>query len=70
MIITTAEQAIKQSIHRDEIVHVDDVGDIRLDLLVECDDNTETDCGVEYWGGDDGAEWRVHVRLASACARE
>ena len=57
-----AQDAIDQSISRNETVHVSASDIDETDLLVECDDCADGNDGtVEYWGTEDGAEWRVHV---------
>src|SRR5690606_22663751 len=54
--------AIARSIAHNEIVHLDDVGNIRELLFDECEDYVEGDDEVEYWGVNlDGETWRVHV---------
>jgi len=58
---TTAAEAIARSISHNEVAYAD--ASCRLDLLVECDDNVESDGVAEFWGVDNGNDWRVHVRL-------
>lgn len=62
--ITTAEQAIAESIARNEIVHVClsmDEAD-KLGLVAEdCAEQQTAPRLTEYWGtDDDGNAWRVH----------
>ena len=70
----TAQQAIEASINEDRIVrlHHANGGDAFVEALntlsAECDDNVsyvgpEEDGTYiyEYWGDQDGEEWRVHV---------
>lgn len=62
--ITTASEAIKESIMRNRIVNVNSSPEIVSDLLALCDDNTDSGYGesiTEYWGNEDGEGWRVHV---------
>ena len=40
--------------------------DVRFELMIQCEDNVETDGVAQYWGTDDeGDGWRVHVRLGA-----
>jgi len=65
----TAEQAIKESIRTNTVVHIDYDAEAVLTLGAECDDNARTQDGEgngvwEYWGEDeDGSTWRVHVTV-------
>lgn len=65
-------KAIRQSVQQNEIVtinfnRVNYDSEIPTDLLVACDDSVENGEVTEYWGtDDDGNEWRVHIRHATA----
>jgi hypothetical protein len=68
-----AQQAIKQSIHQNEIVTLTLEGPALAEaeetLRVECSDWTESNGGLlEFWGeqGDEAHEWRVHLRPVTA----
>lgn len=64
--ITTAADAIAESIRHTSIVVIDDAPGLRDDLMTMCDDNIESDGKHEFWGTDDeGDDWRVHVRVAA-----
>lgn len=65
-----AAQAISLSQVESRIVTIDaahpDIDDICMGLLAECTDwhdGMDRDQGTpdEYWGGEDGYEWRVHI---------
>lgn len=58
----TAEQAIARSSSHDEIVTLDYDAAAVETLLVECDDLVDGNTCLEFYGTDDGSEWRVHVR--------
>jgi antitoxin component of MazEF toxin-antitoxin module len=61
----TAAEAIEASIARNEITRCERTDANIEDLLVLCDDSTDSNDESEYWGSDDeGNEWRVHVALA------
>lgn len=61
----TANQAIEQSIERNEIVHMDYDATAAETLMVECDDHTTSNDEEEYWGENEAGEtWRVHMALA------
>lgn len=68
----SAKDAIARSIAQDEIVTLDNVPGLYESLLVECDacatfgGDEETDDILEFWGTDDGREWRVHLRGSAA----
>ena len=57
---TTIDRAIEQSIRQTEIVHLR-LADISLDdmagLVARCDDSAHLD----YWGADDGEDWRIII---------
>lgn len=65
----TVERAIHTSIRENRIVHLsreaiaNEAEAVRVDLLAACDDWTEGNDEIEFWGSDDdGDEWRVHVQ--------
>lgn len=59
---TPASDAIARSISHTETIHLPYDADAMMDLLVECEDSTESETETEYWGTDEtGNEWQVHV---------
>ncbi len=57
-----ARKLIARSIQQDEIVHAPASRELHEALMAECDDWVETgSAGSEYWGTEDGSEWRVHL---------
>jgi hypothetical protein len=58
----TTEQAIAQSIQQNEIVTIDYSVEAEDELNAACDDSCVNHTRTEYWGEDDGSEWRVHLR--------
>tara|TARA_R110000868_G_C10816867_1_gene758288 strand:+ start:608 stop:1027 length:420 start_codon:yes stop_codon:yes gene_type:complete len=67
----TALNAILDSITKNKIVTIsaDEVRfeeDVRYELMIQCEDNCESDGVAEYYGTDEaGDNWRVHVRLGA-----
>jgi hypothetical protein len=59
---TTAAEAIERSISHDEIAYCEHTTENLESLMVECDDSVENGEVIEFWGEDDGQDWRVHVR--------
>ena len=58
----TAQQAIRQSIRQNEIVHLEYDEDIATELQFACDDSVVGNEVREFWGTtEDGDEWRVHL---------
>jgi hypothetical protein len=56
----TAREAIDDSILRDYCPRLDDATEAdHMTLLVECDDHTRDGEWEDYWGEDEGEEWRV-----------
>jgi len=61
----TAANAIDRSISHNEIVTLPYDADIASDLLVECEDSTESHDVTEYWGTTEhGDTWRVHMSMS------
>jgi hypothetical protein len=62
--IQTVENAIHRSIVCNSIVTLRDDAEVHHALLCACEDYADGPGGdvVEYWGTEDGADWRVHVR--------
>jgi hypothetical protein len=61
-----ADQAIERSISHNEIVTIEWDAETESQLSMESDDTTgwmtEGDIATcEFWGGDEGEEWRVHL---------
>lgn len=57
-----ASQAIARSISHNEIVTLEYDETIAKHLRELSDDWVEANDRIEYWGTDDGDEWRVHLR--------
>lgn len=58
----TVRQAIRDSIARDEIVHLEHDAAVVNELTALADDSADTAGEHEFWGEDnDGSSWRVHV---------
>ena len=57
-----ATQAIERSISHNEIVTIESTPEVLDQLLIECDDHVDAGERIEFWGTDDGKEWRVHAR--------
>ena len=54
----TAQEAIARSTSHNEIVTLDEYSEKNYEiLLVECEDSTEANGVMEFWGAD----WRVHM---------
>lgn len=55
--------AIARSISHNEIVTLEWTADRAAALKAACEDYVDTGDirGVEYWGRDEGDEWRVHL---------
>ncbi len=58
----SAQAAIDTSILRDRISYAEDTTKNHRILLAKCDDSAITPEVTEYWGEQDGNEWRVHIR--------
>ena len=62
--MSTARDAILDSMMHTCIVTLDDEPGLRDELNIECEYSIETDALIEYLGTDDeGDNWRVHVRI-------
>lgn len=64
-LLSEADRLIVQSQQTTSIVTVAYIAALAEDLLIACDDHvlgSEPDAVDEYWGSDDGGEWRVHLR--------
>ena len=60
--MTNAENAIQKSIMQDRIVTIEAPAPADIEKLKnECDDWVENGSVIEFWGKDDGDNWRVHV---------
>jgi len=57
----TIEQAIAQSIRQTETVTLDYDKATYDDLVLECEDWVEGNEVYEFWGTDEGSDWRVHM---------
>jgi len=60
---TNAEQAIADSIRHNKIAHFAEYNMQIAEILQrDCDDSTEANGVIEFWGTiESGAEWRVHM---------
>ncbi len=67
----TAQDAIRFSAAENRIVHIAALRTIQAELCAACEDWTDAgtdEAGAviyEYWGTDDGREWRVHAHGAT-----
>lgn len=59
----TAAAAIAASIEHNSITRCARTAENLEALNVACDDSADAD-EAEFWGEEDGAEWRVHVAAA------
>ena len=61
--MTTARDAIRESVIHNEIVHIPYDSDTAYELSILAEDGAEISEGLEYWGTDDsdGSSWRVHL---------
>jgi hypothetical protein len=67
--MSKVEQAIEESVLRDQIVHVEASDEEMDELSAESDDWVENGSETEYWGKDeDGNTWRVHATRLGADA--
>ena len=55
----TAFLLIRQSIAKTEIARARWSEDLHADLLIECEDSCDVGDHIDYWGVDEGSEWRV-----------
>lgn len=59
------EEAIEQSSAQDCIVKIlaepAEIDALERMLSEICDDGTQNGSTLEFWGEDDGREWRIHV---------
>lgn len=60
-IVVEAQEAIARSISHNEVAVLDDNEELRNTLLYYCDDYAENGTEIEYWGEDEGSEWRVRL---------
>jgi hypothetical protein len=70
MISVELESAIDQSIHQNEIVHLDGDKYDCQELSLKCDDYVQTkdesgNTMYEFWGKQDGEDWRIHLHLTN-----
>ena len=63
---TTAEHLIAQSIQTTSIVHAEATPALMAALSLASEDDVQNGAVHEYWGTEDGSEWRVHLDLAAA----
>lgn len=61
--MTTAQTLISRSISHSEIARAESTAELQAAMSAACDDYTRTDTVIDYWGTDDGYEWRVHLAL-------
>ena len=67
--IMTATEAINQSICQNEIVHIADHTTVQHELTAACDDwvnageDQDGETILEFWGTQNGDEWRVHLHI-------
>ena len=78
MATTIATHLVLESVRTNQIVNHtidlangDEAGDLLDELAEMAEDSVDANDGVtEFWGTDeDGAEWRVHVKLEISDAR-
>ena len=60
-----ADALIERSSSHDEITHAPYTAALAEALAARADDSVSADEAKEYWGGEVGREWRVHLDRAA-----
>lgn len=59
----TAADLVARSISHDEIADAIYTDDLHASLVAKCDDWTDVDTYNDYWGSENGQEWRVKLTI-------
>ena len=55
------DSMIRDSICEDRIIRASHTSGLAAELDDCCDGSAETGSEIQYWGGEAGSEWRIHL---------